>query len=140
MVLIGSYLNSSSGRTQWDIVAYIKGSNYPNSGGTVSDIENAIKYASGDTVTYKSGGICSWDVHTSQIANGNPLAVWMSWDNGHAHAVVCAGTKTTGGSNYLYIIDPAGDNTSQWYKYDSMKNGCTLQSGTGKYTTSFWKK
>lgn len=138
--MIGSYMNSSSGRTQWDIVAYIKGSSYPNSGGSVSDIKKAIKYASGDTVTYKSGGVRSWDVHASQIDEGNPLAVWMSWNGGGAHAVVCAGTKTTSGNNYLYIIDPWEDNTSQWYRYDSMKNGCTIQSGTGKYTTSFWKK
>lgn len=138
--MIGNYMNSGSSRTQWDVVAYIKGSSYPDRGGSTSDIEKGIKYASGDTVTYTSGSTRSWSSHTSDINNGNPIGVWMNWDSGGAHALVCAGTKTSGGSNYLYIIDPWEDNTSEWYKYDSMKNGCTIQSGTGSYDISFWKK
>lgn len=138
--MIGKYMNSSSTRTQWDIVKHIKGSSYPNEGGSVSNIKTAIKYASVDTVTYKSGTTRSWSVHKSNIDSGNPIAVWMSWDNnGGAHAVVCAGTKTSSGTNYLYIVDPWEDNTSEWYNYTSLKNGTSIQSGKGKYVTSFWK-
>lgn len=138
--MIGNYMNSGSSRTQWDVVAHIKGSDYPNVGGSTSDIKNGIKYASNDTVTYTSGSTLSWSSHTSNIDSGNPIGVWMNWDDGRAHALVCAGTKTTSGNNYLYIIDPWEDNVSQWYKYDSLKNGTEIQSGTGSYDTSFWKK
>lgn len=137
--MIGNYMNSSSSRTQWDVVAHIKGSDYPNKGGTTSDITAGIKYASKDVVTYTYGSTLSWSKHTTNIDNGNPIAVWMNWDSGGAHALVCAGTKTTGGSNYLYIVDPWENNTSQWYKYDSLKNGTSIQSGTGSYDRSFWK-
>lgn len=137
--MVGTYVNSASSRTQWDVVAYIKGSNYPNVGGTTSNIKNGIKYASNNTVTYTSGSTLSWSKHTSNINDGYPIAVWMNWDSDGAHALVCAGTKTSSGSNYLYIIDPWENNTSEWYKYDSLKNGTTIQSGKGSYDTSFWK-
>ncbi len=137
--MIGNYMNSSSNRSQWDVVAYVKDSSYPNVGGTTGDIRQGIRYASGSTVTYTSGSICSWLSHTSNINSGNPIGVWMNWDSGGAHALVCAGTKTTSGSNYLYIIDPWEDNTSEWYNYNSLKNGTKIQSGTGSYDTSFWK-
>lgn len=137
--MIGNYMNSSSNRTQWDVVAYVKNSSYPNTGGTTSDIKKGIKYASNDAVTYTSGSTRSWASHTSDIDTGNPIGVWMNWDNGGAHALVCAGTKTSSGSNYLYIIDPWEDNTSEWYNYTSLKNGTQIQSGMGSYDTSFWK-
>ena len=63
----------------------------------------------------------------------------MDWNSNGAHALVCAGTKTIGQSNYLYIIDPWEDYSSEWYKYTELKNGTTIHSGTGKYITSFWK-
>lgn len=138
--MIGTYMNSSSSRTQWDIVAYVKGSSYPDEGGSDSELVKGIKYASMDTVTYKSGSTLSWDKHKSNISEGNPIGVKMVWDSSGAHALVCAGTKTSGGSNYLYIIDPSGNNTSEWYKYTSLKNGTQIQSGKGSYDTSFWKK
>lgn len=137
--MIGTYHNSSSSRTQWDIVKYIKGSSYPNEGGTTSDITKGIKYVSMDTVTYQSGSVASWSTHTTQISNGNPIAVWVDWTNGGAHLVVCAGTKTTSGTDYLYIIDPWEDNASEWYSYTAMKNGANIQAGHGKYTKSFTK-
>lgn len=138
--MIGTYMNGNSSRTQWDIVAHIKGSSYPNDPGSDSELAKGIKYASMDTVTYTSGSTLSWDKHTSNIGDGNPVGVKMIWDDGGAHALVCAGTKTSSGNNYLYIIDPAGDNTSEWYNYTSLKNGTSIQSGKGTYSTSFYKK
>lgn len=136
--MIGVYQNSSTSRTQWDAVKYLKGSSYPNKGGTDTDITKAIKYISMDSVTYKSGTVLSWSKHTSNIADSNPIAVKIVWDGGGAHAVVCAGTKTSSGNNYLYIIDPWENNASTWYKYDAMKTGTKLPTSKGKYTTSFW--
>ncbi len=138
--MIGNYMNSSSDRTQWDIVGEIKGMDYPNVGGRTTDIKDGIKYASEDTVTYSSGSTVSWSTHASNIDDGNPLGVWMNWNSGGAHALVCAGAKVSSGNNYLYIIDPWEDNTSSWYRYDCLKNGTTIQSGTGSYDTSFWKR
>jgi len=76
---------------------------------------------------------------TSNIDSSNPIAMWIAWDNGDAHAVVCAGTKTISGTNYLYVIDPWEDTDSTWYGYEAIKNGTTLLTGKGKYTKSFWK-
>jgi hypothetical protein len=138
--MIGTYQNTDSNRTQWDVVKQIKGSNYPNVGGSVTDIKNGITYASMDLVTYTSGSTLSWSNHTSNIDNSNPIAMWIAWDNnGGAHAVVCAGTKTTSGTNYLYVIDPWEDTDSTWYGYEALKNGTTLLTGNGKYMQSFWK-
>jgi len=137
--MIGTYQNPDSNRTQWDVVKKIKGSDYPNVGGTVTDIKNGIKYASMDLVTYTSGSTLSWSDHTSNIDSSNPIAMWIAWDNGDAHAVVCAGTKTISGTNYLYVIDPWEDTDSTWYGYEVIKNGTTLLTGKGKYTKSFWK-
>lgn len=138
--MIGTYQNGDSSRTQWDIVKYLKGSSYPNKGGTVSDIKKAIKYSSKDLVTYTSGSTLSWSKHTSNINNSNPIAMWIDWNSGGAHAVVCAGTKTSSGNNYLYVLDPWENTTSTWYNYNSLKTGTQLETGNGKYTKSFWKK
>lgn len=138
--MVGRYHNSNSTRDQWDIVKYIKGSNYPNEGGSNSEIEKAIRYASVDTVTYTTSNILSFDEHKKHIDNSNPIVVRMDWDSGGAHAVVCAGYKTSGGSNYIYIIDPIEDTTMEYYNYTSLKNGTSIQTGTGKYTKSIHKK
>ena len=137
--MIGTYMNSSSSRTQWDIVAYIKGSKYPDDPGSDNEIIKGIKYASMNTVTYTSGSTLSWDEHVTNIESGYPIGVKMDWNSNGAHALVCAGTKTIGQSNYLYIIDPWEDYSSELYKYTELKNGTTIHSGTGKYITSFWK-
>lgn len=65
--MIGNYMNSSSNRLQWDVIAYVKDSSYPNVCGTTSDIRQGIRYASDSTVTYMSGSICLWSSHTSNI-------------------------------------------------------------------------
>lgn len=138
--MIGHYMNSGTGKSQWDVVGYIKGMNYPNESGSNDEIDKGIRYASDNVVTYTHGSALSWSSHISNISSGNPVAVRMNWDSGGAHALVCAGTKTSGGSNYLYLIDPWENNSSQWYRYDCLKNGTTIESGTGSYAYSFWKR
>lgn len=137
--MIGQYQNSESTRDQWDVVSYIKGSDYPNDTGSDTDITNGIKYVSEDTVTYKSGSTLSWASHKTEIDGSDPLVVWMAWDSGGAHVLVCAGYKTSGSSNYLYLIDPDPDATSEYYSYTALKNGTSIQTGTGTYTKSIYR-
>ena len=134
--MVGRYQNSSSTRDQWDIVKYIKGSSYPNEGGSNSEIEKAIRYASENTVTYNTSNTLTFANHENHIDNSDPLVVRMDWNSGGAHAVVCAGYKTSGSTNYIYLIDPIEDTTKEYYNYTSLKNGTSIQTGTGKYTKS----
>lgn len=138
--MVGRSVNRSSTMTQWDVVGYVKGSNYPNVGGTSEDMKKGIAYASANTVSYTFGRTLSWDDHKSNIESGYPIAVWVDWYGGGAHALACAGTQTISGNNYLYIIDPWENNASTWYKYDALKNGTRIQSGVGQYDYSFWKR
>jgi hypothetical protein len=137
--MIGRYQNNDSILDQWDVVSYIKGSDYPNTGGSTADITKGIRYVSEDTVTYTSGSTLSWASHKTEIDDSDPLIVWMTWDSKHAHVVVCAGYKTSGSTNYLYLIDPDPDATSEYYSYTALKNGTSIQSGNGKYTTSIYR-
>lgn len=139
--MIGSYINSDAGIDQWDIVKKYKGSSYPNEGGYDSEIVGAIGYATDNIVTYKSSSIISFSSHEDQIDNGYPVAIKMLWDNdGGARAMVCSGTKTSSGTDYLYLVDPWETTASTWVNYSALKSGTTISSGKGKYITSFLKK
>lgn len=138
--MVGRYQNSNSTRDQWAVVKEVKGSSYPNDGGTTSEIQQGIRYASVNTVTYTNSSTLTFAKHESHIDNSDPLVVWMSWNSGNAHVVVCAGYKTSGSTDYLYLIDPIEDTTKEYYNYTSLKNGTSIQSGTGKYTTTIYKK
>ncbi len=139
--MIGTYKNSNSTRDQWDVVAYVKDSSYPNKTATSSEIEKGIKYASVDKVTYQtSSSPLSFSTTQSNIDSSNPIVVWMTWNNGEGHVVVCSGYQTSGKDEYLYLLDPASGASSNYYDYTTMKNGITIQSGTGKYTKTIYKK
>lgn len=136
--MVGSYQNDSAGIDQWDIVRHIKGSifnRYPNVGGSDSNIVEAVEYASDDTVDYTYSSIISLSSHETHIDNGDPIVMKIHWNGGGNHAVVCSGYK----NDYLYVVDPWENTTKAYYDYTDLKNGTTIQTGTGEYITSFHK-
>ncbi|MEG0693513.1 MAG: C39 family peptidase, partial [Oscillospiraceae bacterium] len=113
----------------------------PNNGGTDAELVKGIRYASSDTVTYQySSSPLSFASHQTNIDGSNPLVVWMKWSPTSAHVVVCAGYKTTTTNNYLYLVDPIEDTTKAYYDYAHLKNGTSIQSGTGTYDHTIYKK
>ncbi|MCG8485272.1 MAG: C39 family peptidase [Clostridia bacterium] len=134
--MVGQYMNSDSSRDQWDVVKHIKGSSYPNKGGTSSEIERSIKYVTKDMYTAStSRSPLSFSRHKSDINNSEPLIVWMSWDSSGAHVVVASGYNDT--SDKLRLTDPASTSIS-YYPYDDLVNGTTIETGTGKYTRTIY--
>ncbi|MBU5445199.1 C39 family peptidase [Paenibacillus sp. MSJ-34] len=137
--MVGKYKNSSTTKTQWDVVLQEKGKDYPNVGGTVSNIKNGIKLVGGNKVTVTdSSSPLSFATIQSQIDSANPSVMWIDWNSGGAHVVVSAGYDTT--DSKVYAVDPWEDISNQYYKYDALVKGTTLASGTGKYTKSIYLK
>lgn len=138
--MIGTYVNSNSTEDQWSIVKEIKGTilnQYPDKGATDAEVEEAIEVGSANTVNYTyNNSVRSFANHQSDIDNGYPICVQMQWSSGK-HVVVAAGYKT-GTQNMLYLIDPWYDCGAAYYSYTALKNGTTIQSGTGSYINSYY--
>lgn len=130
--MIGKYY-SSSNRDQYDIVKKVTGST-DNEYGTMADVCSAVKYASDDTVTFKSQtSALSFTNCQREIDDSDPFVVWLQGKkNTVSHVIVAAGYKT-GSTNYLYILDPSPDVDEQYFSYTELINGTTGTLGTRNY-------
>jgi len=136
--MIGSYFNSSAGKDQYDIVKKIKG-NTNDQTGSDSDICKAIRYASGDTVTYKtSDSALSFSGCQTEIDDGDPFVAKLVGSD-VSHVVVVSGYKT-GSTNYLYVLDPSPNVGAQYFSYTGMVNGTTGTLGTRCYEVTMLRK
>lgn len=138
--MIGKYYNNSSNRDQYDIVKKIKG-NTDNQTGNTTNLCDAIKYASADTVTFKSqSSALSFSSCQSEIDSNDPFVVWLKGKDGaEGHVVVSSGYKTET-TNYLYIIDPSPNNNGQYFSYSQLVNGNTGVLGTRCYEITILRK
>lgn len=137
--MIGKYYNSNSDKDQYDIVKEVKG-NTNNQGGSSSDICKAIKYASGNTVKFKTKeSALSFSSCQTEIDNSDPFVVWLQGQNGSiSHVIVASGYKT-GSTNYLYIIDPSPNVNAQYFSYTALVNGTTGTLGTRCYGKTIYR-
>lgn len=138
--MIGKYYNSGSNRDQYAIVKKIKG-NTDNQTGTITNICDAIKYASVDSVTFTSKSTAlSFNSCKTEIDDGDPFVVWLQGQNGSvSHVVVARGYKT-GSTNYLYILDPSPNVDAQYFSYTGLVNGSTGTLGTRCYEKTVLRK
>ena len=138
--MIGKYYNSASNLDQYDIVRKIKG-NTNNQGGSISNVCDAIKYASVDRVTFKSkDNALSFNSCKTEIDNSNPFVIWLQGQNGSmSHVIVASGYKT-GSTNYIYILDPSTNNDEQYFSYTGLVNGTTGTLGTRCYERTVLRK
>mgnify|MGYP000959966147 CR=1 FL=1 len=138
--MIGKYYNSGSNRDQYDIVRKIKG-NTNNQGGSISNVCDAIKYASVDNVTFKSKySALSFDSCKIEIDNSDPFVIWLQGQNGSmSHVIVASGYKT-GSTNYIYILDPSPNIDEQYFSYTGLVNGTTGTLGTRCYEKTVLRK
>lgn len=134
--MIGKYANFGA-RTQWDAVANIKGSNYPNVTGTIWDVEKAIEYVSYGAVNAYAGlgNKFTAGQAASKLSANKPFAVHMAWDLFSGHIVVCDGSA----GNELRLVDPAeGCSSKEWYDRDALVSGTSILSGNGKYVDTIY--
>jgi 3-deoxy-D-arabino-heptulosonate 7-phosphate (DAHP) synthase class II len=111
---------------QWDAVYPIKGSSYPNVGGTLADSVNASEYISGNTEDYSYSSYARTFLFISnEVAlhsNFVELAAGYYDSNGNrtgGHMVAMNGEDDSGTLEYL---DP-WDNTHYQCKYTAFCNG-----------------
>lgn len=104
--MVGDYYGTNHSQAQ--IVYQIKES-YADDTATDSETTQAINFA---------------------LPQGFPIPIKMLWNAGWAHIVVLAGYDTDG---KLTLIDPGVNCATRTYSYSSLKNGTTIQSGTGRY-------
>ena len=90
--MIGKYYDSGSNRDQYDLVEYIKG-NTDNQPGNTSNICDAIKYVSNNSVTFTSkSSALSFSECETEIDNSDPFIVWLQGKNGAlSHVIVASG-------------------------------------------------
>lgn len=139
--MIGTFVNSNSSEDQWSIVKQGKGTIfnwYLDQGATDAEIEVAIEVGAQHVVDYTySNSVRSFNNHKSDIDAGYPICVQVEWKSGGKHALVAGGYKT-GTQNMLYLVDPWYDCGEVYYSYTALKNGTTIQSGTGTYINSYY--
>lgn len=138
--MVGKYYDSGSNRDQYDIVEHVKG-NTDNQGGTTTNICDAVKYASNDSVTFTSkSSALSFSACETEIDNSDPFIVWLEGTNGAMSHVIIANGYKTGSTNYLHILDPSPNVDGQYFSYTGLVNGSTGTLGTRCYERTIYRK
>lgn len=115
--------------TQRDIVIKYKGSD-KNEGGNKYLIAFAIGYASDYTKHGKAlEKLMSFDEAVALIDSNHPFVINMEWNSGGKHAVVCSGYNLD--TKQIQIIDPWGNNETQYYSFDGICNGVYINGNRG---------
>lgn len=126
--MVGDYYGMNHSQAQ--IVYQIKES-YADASATDSETTQAINFAlpQGKKAVLEDNTKTETFIKT-KLAQGFPIPIKMLWNTGWAHIVVLAGYDTDG---KLTLIDLGVNCATRTYSYSSLKNGTTIQSGTGRY-------
>ena len=73
----------------------------------------------------------SYDELLSTIDQSHPFLVRIRWNSGGGHAIVCCGYRRSDSS--MALIDPWENTSNRYANYNSMVQGITLATGTGRY-------
>lgn len=128
-VMAGTY-HTTAYKTQSGAVQFAKGTT-EDVKGTITDTIQALFYASDYTKNGYSLGVLSYTTAASQIDANQMFLMRIKWDGGGGHIVVGAGYDHLNSS--IYVIDPWDHCISQFYDYDDLVTGTTIQSGTGRW-------
>ena len=132
LAMVGPY-NTNYTTTQWDVVVSVLG--YPlNLPIHVDVTAGALSIASNGTKWGSVVGINDFS-YSDAVAetDGNRLIIIrMGWNSGGGHFVVGAGYDKEG--NKIYIIDPAGGCSNDYFNYYQLITGRKIHSGTGSWT------
>ena len=127
--MAGEYYGAS--HLQAEIVYQIKG-NVDNKGANDSQVIQAINYALPPGRSAVVEGVKTETFLTTKLAQGYIIPIKMEWNSGGAHSVIISGYDTSG---KLTITDPLKNCSAKIsYRYSDLKNGTSIQSGTGRYT------
>ncbi|MBR3262606.1 MAG: C39 family peptidase [Lachnospiraceae bacterium] len=130
-VMVGRF-NTDSTKTQSEVVYHIKHS-YDDATGEDWEANYALYYASDFTKfgTITDIGDFPYSTAVANIDDDKPFIVKMLWNSGNAHMVAGAGYRIT--DSAIYLIDPASNCSFGFYKYSKLRQGTSIQSGTGKW-------
>lgn len=126
--MASNWENNSTGKTQWDIVQYVKGSfftPYPNESGTVSETEKGAEYGTNFLANYNSQTMACSLSFIKNILNkyGNPVCAGCGYyENGKrkgGHMLVIHGCDN---ASKILVCDPA-TGKSQWVSYNYFLDG-----------------
>lgn len=133
--MIGNYYGRYT--TQSLICSYVKGS-VVNETANLSEVTNAIKYASGRGVSHI--GVAEFSVFCVQMQIQRPAVIRMQWYGGGGHVYVVTGVNEQSGVsvNSLRLLDPIEGVSERYYSYSELCNGTILISGSGYYTDTWW--
>ena len=139
--MFGKWEIGAKGKTQSQIVTFIKGSSSVNLTANDAEVQLAMNYSIGcadvtpSKTTYTATK--SWRWHISRISTLKVTVAKFSWTNGGGHTVIVNGYDDV--ESTLLLTDPASGCSSKSFNYALLVNGCKIQSGTGKYVKSFYK-
>lgn len=132
--MVGTY-NTSSTKTQEDIVKHVKGS-IIDLGGVDSEMIDGINYASNYTKSAKQimAANVTYKTMVSYIDKNHPFIINLNWGNGFGHAIVASGYKND--EKEICVINP-GDLIiiPKYYSYDELMNGIEIYGNQGQCDT-----
>lgn len=133
--MVGHFITKSA-KTQSSIVQNVKGS-VVNEAASDAETKKAVQYAVGSKYKVSTNNIVPIATFINYIySRQHPAVIKVVWNSGGAHAVVIAGVNSN--NNTLYVVDPWASVTNRWMNFNSMCNGTTFGSGTGKYTKVYF--
>ena len=102
--------------------AYSTGNNYPQT--------TTVKKVKGSAVNTA----LTFDVCQAHINNRRPFIMFIRWNSGDGHMVVCDGYQAS--QKGLRVIDPWSNSKTTYYTYSAVISNCTFQLGTGKWNST----
>ncbi len=116
--MAGKYMYSSSNRSQYDVVNYLKGTPsdlYPNVAGSISETATGASYITYNNHSFSSIGLpFSFDALHAALGNHQPVLAGCTYLSGGGHMVTIYRTVKAidGGVTYTYVsyYDPANGN------------------------------
>jgi len=128
MQMVGTYMTRNN-YSQTTIVDEVKGA-IVNEGAQTSEV------ASGLTNIWRlSASIntsLTFDLCQAHILNSRPFVMFVRWNTGHAHFIVCDGYSTS--AKTIHVIDPWYGCGATYVSYADAISSCKFQTGTGRWT------
>lgn len=135
--MVGVYYGKTY--SQSSICIHVKGE-IINQLADVNEVSKAIRYTL-NRVT--QAGVASSAAFLIEAQAKRPAVLRIGWastnyKSGHVYVVYGASEALGSVEAGLYLIDPISGVANKFYPYLSLVNGTTLDSGTGKYTHTWW--
>ena len=130
MQMVGAY-STGSNYSETTIVKKVKGSAV-NTTAITGEVMEYIPQIWGIRASVNTA--LTFDVCQAHINNRRPFIMFIRWNSGDGHMVVCDGYQAS--QKGLRVIDPWSNSKTTYYTYSAVISNCTFQSGTGKWNST----